>query len=45
MARDEMTGDFVQVNGDKLFRADLAARLLAARRGSGDGRDQPQGAL
>ncbi len=30
MARAEMTGEFVQLNGDTLFRADLAARLLAA---------------
>ncbi|MBL8908704.1 MAG: phosphocholine cytidylyltransferase family protein [Rhizobiales bacterium] len=30
MARGEMTGDFVQLNGDTLFRADLAARMLAA---------------
>jgi choline kinase len=30
MARAEMTGSFVQLNGDTLFRADLAARMLAA---------------
>ncbi|MFO0991653.1 MAG: phosphocholine cytidylyltransferase family protein [Hyphomicrobiales bacterium] len=30
MARTAMTGDFVQLNGDTLFRADLAARMLAA---------------
>jgi choline kinase len=30
MARAEMTGDFVQLNGDTLFRTDLAARMLAA---------------
>jgi len=30
MARMEMTGDFVQLNGDTLFRADLAAKMLAA---------------
>lgn len=30
MARTEMTGSFVQLNGDTLFRADLAARMLAA---------------
>ena len=28
MARHEMTGDFVQVNGDNVFRADLVAGLL-----------------
>jgi choline kinase len=28
MARGEMTGDFVQVNGDNLFRADLVKFLL-----------------
>ncbi len=30
MARREMDDDFVQVNGDNVFRADLAAALLAA---------------
>jgi choline kinase len=30
MARSEMDGDFVQINGDTLFRADLAAKILAA---------------
>ena len=30
MARHEMTGDFIQVNGDNVFRADLVERLLAA---------------
>lgn len=30
MARGEMTGDFIQVNGDNVFRADLVKRLLAA---------------
>ena len=30
MARAEMVGDFVQLNGDTLFRADLAARMLGA---------------
>ncbi len=30
MARHEMTGDFVQVNGDNLFRADLVKRLLGS---------------
>jgi L-glutamine-phosphate cytidylyltransferase len=30
MARSEMDGDFVQINGDTLFRADLAAKMLAA---------------
>ena len=30
MARHEMTGDFIQVNGDNVFRADLARRLLRA---------------
>jgi choline kinase len=30
MARGEMTGDFIQVNGDNLFRADLVRLLLAA---------------
>jgi len=28
MARHEMNGDFIQVNGDNIFRADLAAALL-----------------
>lgn len=30
MARHEMTGDFIQVNGDNLFRADMVERLLSA---------------
>ena len=30
MARQAMTGDFIQVNGDNVFRQDLVARLLAA---------------
>ena len=30
MARHEMDGDFIQVNGDNVFRADLAERLLRA---------------
>jgi choline kinase len=30
MARGEMSGDFIQVNGDNLFRADLVRLLLAA---------------
>jgi choline kinase len=30
MARHEMTGDFIQVNGDNVFRADLVERLLGA---------------
>lgn len=30
MARGEMTGDFIQVNGDNVFRADVVERLLAA---------------
>ena len=30
MARHEMTGDFIQVNGDNVFRADLVERLLSA---------------
>jgi choline kinase len=30
MARREMTRDFIQVNGDNVFRADLVERLLAA---------------
>lgn len=30
MARHAMTGDFIQVNGDNVFRADLVERLLAA---------------
>jgi len=30
MARAEMSGDFIQVNGDNLFRADLVQSLLAA---------------
>jgi len=30
MARGEMTGDFIQVNGDNVFRSDLVKRLLDA---------------
>ena len=30
MAREEMTGDFIQVNGDNVFRADLAEALVRA---------------
>jgi choline kinase len=30
LARGEMTGPFIQVNGDNVFRADLVKRLLAA---------------
>lgn len=30
MARHEMTGDFIQVNGDNIFKADLVAHLLSA---------------
>jgi L-glutamine-phosphate cytidylyltransferase len=30
LARSEMQGDFIQVNGDNVFRADLVERLLAA---------------
>jgi choline kinase len=30
MARAAMTGDFIQVNGDNVFRADVVQRLLAA---------------
>jgi choline kinase len=30
MARAEMTGDFIQVNGDNVFRDDLVRTLLAA---------------
>ncbi len=30
MARHEMDGDFIQVNGDNMFRSDLAGALLAA---------------
>ena len=30
MARDAMTGDFIQVNGDNVFRSDLVEKLLAA---------------
>ncbi len=30
IARHEMKGDFIQVNGDNVFRADLVERLLAA---------------
>ena len=30
MARHEMTGDFIQVNGDNVFRADLARELVEA---------------
>lgn len=32
LARSEMTGDFIQVNGDNVFRGDLVAKLLAAPR-------------
>ena len=32
LARHEMTGDFIQVNGDNVFRADLVERLLAAEK-------------
>ncbi len=32
LARHEMTGDFIQVNGDNVFRADLVERLLAAQK-------------
>lgn len=31
MAREEMRGDFIQVNGDNVFRAELAAALLDAQ--------------
>ena len=31
MARHEMSGDFIQVNGDNVFRADLAEALLRAQ--------------
>jgi choline kinase len=30
MARGSMTGDFIQVNGDNVFRSDLVEKLLAA---------------
>ena len=30
LARGEMNGDFIQVNGDNVFRSDLVERLLAA---------------
>lgn len=30
LARHEMTGDFIQVNGDNVFQGDLVAKLLAA---------------
>ena len=30
MARGAMTGDFIQVNGDNVFRSDLVEKLLAA---------------
>jgi L-glutamine-phosphate cytidylyltransferase len=30
MARDAMTGDFIQVNGDNVFRSDLVKKLLTA---------------
>ncbi len=30
MARASMTGDFIQVNGDNVFRSDLVEKLLAA---------------
>lgn len=30
LARSEMNGDFIQVNGDNVFRSDLVERLLAA---------------
>lgn len=30
MARGAMTGDFIQVNGDNVFRSDVVKRLLAA---------------
>lgn len=33
MARGEMTTDFIQVNGDNVFRADLVERLLSAEAG------------
>jgi choline kinase len=29
MARSEMSGDFIQVNGDNVFRSDMVRRLLA----------------
>lgn len=34
LLRSFMTGDFIQVNGDNVFRADLVARLLEAKSGS-----------
>ncbi len=30
MAREAMTGDFIQVNGDNVFRSDLVEKLLSA---------------
>ena len=30
LAREAMTGDFIQVNGDNVFQGDLVAKLLAA---------------
>lgn len=30
LARDAMTGDFIQVNGDNVFQGDLVAKLLAS---------------
>ena len=33
MARHEMTGDFIQVNGDNVFKAGLVKALLAGARG------------
>jgi L-glutamine-phosphate cytidylyltransferase len=34
LARSYMAGDFIQVNGDNVFRADLVARLLQPQAGS-----------
>jgi L-glutamine-phosphate cytidylyltransferase len=34
LVRSFMTGDFIQVNGDNVFRADLVARLLKPQPGS-----------
>ncbi len=34
LVRSFMTGDFIQVNGDNVFRADLVARLLESNSGS-----------
>jgi L-glutamine-phosphate cytidylyltransferase len=34
LVRSFMTGDFIQVNGDNVFRADLVARLLEPQPGS-----------